>query len=471
MTSSVPEQSPEQPTPEEATPLRVAVIGSGPAGIYTADALTRQRRVPVHVDVLDRLHTPYGLVRHGVAPDHTKIKGVAKALRRILEHPSVNFVGGVDFGVDLTREDLARSHHAVVYATGASVDRRMNVPGEDLPGSLAATAFVNWYCGHPDSELERFVLDAEEVAVVGAGNVALDVARILAKTADELRHTDIPQNALDVLAASRVRTVHVLARRGPLQAKFTAPELRDLLELPGVDVIVRPEQVDIELTDVGTGRPELRRVERAARTNLKLLREQAARAPQGCPRRVEFHFWARPEQILGTDRVSGLRVEHTRLDDEGNLEGLGEYSTLNVGMVLRSVGYAGVPLAGVPFDERERTVPQEQGRVLDTEGRVVPGDYVAGWIKRGATGVIGTNKSDAAGTVRSLLADAEMLRAAVPDPVDLIEVLAARGLAVSDYEDWLRIDRAEAEHATDLGRGERVKLGAWAAYRKALGRD
>ncbi len=450
------------------------MIGSGPAGVYTADALTRQRRVPLRVDILDRLPTPYGLVRYGVAPDHLKIKGVARTLRRVLEHPDVRFVGGVGFGTDLTRADLARSHHAVVYATGAGVDRRMGVPGEDLPGSLAATDFVNWYCGHPDNEWDRFALDTEEVAVVGAGNVALDVVRILAKTADELRHTDIPQAALEVLAASRVRTVHLLARRGPLQAKFTAPELRDLLALPGADVVVRPEQVDIDPTTVGTDRaerPELREVSRAARTNLRLLREQAERPPEGRPRRVELHFWTRPEEILGQQgqgRVSGLRVERTRMDADGRLEGTGEHTVLDVGMVLRSVGYAGVPLEGVPFDSDGRTVPHDRGRVLDAEGRVVSGDYVAGWIKRGATGVIGTNKSDAAGTVRALLEDAPKLREAVPDPVPLERVLDERGLAHSDYEGWLRIDTAEAGHAAELGRGERVKLHGWDAYRKAL---
>lgn len=468
-TPALDHQSPEQPRPDDGDPLRVAVIGSGPAGVYAADALTRQRRVPVRVDVLDRLPTPYGLVRYGVAPDHTKIKGVARALRGVLEHPDVRFVGGVEFGTDLTRADLARSHHAVVYATGASVDRRMGVPGEDLPGSVAATDFVNWYCGHPDSEMERFVLDTEEVVVVGAGNVAIDVARILVKTADELRHTDIPQAALEVLAASRVRTVHVLARRGPLQAKFTAPELRDLLALPGVDVVVRPEQVDVDPTEVGTDQPELRRVARAARTNLKLLREQADRPPEGRPRRLEIHFWTRPAEILGTERVDGLRVEHTRLDDEERLVGTGEHSVLDAGMVLRSVGYAGVPLTGVPFDDAGRTVPHDLGRVLDTDGRVVRGDYVAGWIKRGATGVIGTNKSDAAGTVRSLLEDAEDLRGSLLEPVDLAEVLDRRGIAYSDYDDWLRIDNAEASHAAELDRGERVKLHGWGAYRRVLG--
>ncbi|WP_017616486.1 FAD-dependent oxidoreductase [Nocardiopsis salina] len=465
MTSPAPE-----PRETESAPLRVAVIGSGPAGIYTADALPRQQRVPVAVDVLDRLPTPYGLVRYGVAPDHTKIKGVARALRSVLEHPDVRFVGGVEFGRDLTRQDLERSYHAVVYATGASVDRRMHVPGEDLAGSVAATDFVNWYCGHPDSELERFVLDAEEVAIVGAGNVALDVARILAKTADELRHTDIPQPVLDVLAASRVRTVHLLARRGPLQAKFTAPELRDLLGLPGADVVVDPAQVDIDPTAVGGGGAETAQVSRAARTNLKLLREHADRPTGEAPRSVRLHFWSRPEEIVGEDgRVRAVRIEHTRLDADGRLQGTGDTTELPVGMVLRSVGYAGVPLPQVPFDEHALTVPQEDGRVLDAEGRPVAGAYVAGWIKRGATGVIGTNKSDAAATVRTLLQDAPALRERTGDLVPLEDVLDERGLAHSGYEDWLRIDAAEERQASDLERGERVKLHGWAAYRRILG--
>lgn len=459
---------PDRPGPDDGAALRVAVIGSGPAGVYTADALTRQRRVPVRVDVIDRLPTPYGLVRYGVAPDHTRTKGVAGALRGVLEHPDVRFVGGVEFGVDLTRDDLARTHHGVVYATGAAVDRRMGVPGEDLPGSVAATDFVNWYCGHPDSALERFVLDAREAVVVGAGNVALDVVRILAKTADELRHTDIPQPVLDVLAASRVRTVHLLSRRGPLQAKFTAPELRDLLALPAVDVLVSADQVDVDPAAVGSDTHELRMLARAARTNLRLLREHAGRAPEGRPRTVRLHFWARPLEILGTDRVTGVRVEHTRLDGDGRLTGTGGTTDLDAGMVLRSVGYAGAALPGVPFDPERRTVPQEDGRVLDADGRAVPGDYVAGWLKRGATGVIGTNKSDAAATVRSLLDDAPALRAGRADPVPLEEVLDARGIAYSGYGDWLRVDAAEARQGAELDRGERVKLHGWAAYRRIV---
>lgn len=460
---------PESQSPGPA-PLRVAVIGSGPAGIYTADALTRQQRVPVAVDILDRLPTPYGLVRYGVAPDHTKIKGVARALREVLEHPDVRFVGGLEFGSDITRQDLERSYHAVVYATGAGADRRMHVPGEGLPGSVAATEFVNWYCGHPDSELERFVLDAEEVAIVGAGNVALDVARILAKTAGELSHTDIPQPVLDVLAASKVRTVHLLARRGPLQAKFTAPELRDLLGLPGADVVVDPAQVDIDLAAVGGGGVETAQVSRAARTNLKLLREHAGRPVGEAPRSVRLHFWSRPVEVLGQDgHVRAVRVEHTRLDEEGRVRGTGEITELPVGMVLRSVGYAGTPLPQVPFDERAMTVPEEAGRVLDPEGRAVRGAYVAGWLKRGATGVIGTNKSDAAATVRTLLEDVPSLREAAGELVPLEKVLEERGLSCSGYEDWLRIDDAEVRQGEEMERGERVKLHGWEAYRRVLG--
>jgi ferredoxin--NADP+ reductase len=446
-------------------PLRVAVIGSGPAGIYTADALTRQNREDVAVDVVDRLPTPYGLVRYGVAPDHLKIKGVARSLRRVLEDPRVRFVGGVEFGRHVTRDDLARAYHAVVYATGASVDRRLGIPGEDLPGSVAATDFVNWYCGHPDAEVARFVLDAEEVAVVGAGNVALDVVRVLAKSADELRATDIPQHVLDVLAASRVRRIHLLARRGPLEARFTAPELRDLGELANADVVVRPDQVDVDPAG-----EELLHAARAARTNLRILAEWARRPPAGRPRRVDLRFWTRPTAVLGADRVTGLRVEGTSIGDGGRLVGTGVEEVLDTGMVLRSIGYAGVPLAGVPFDEATRTVPHADGRVLDAAGAVVPGDYVAGWIKRGATGVIGTNKSDAAATVRALLDDAPALRAARPAPEPADRVLAASGATVTDYADWLAIDAAEAEQASRLERGERVKLPGWAELRAAIGR-
>ena len=306
--------------------------------------------------------------------------------------------------------------------------------------------------------------------MVGAGNVAIDVARILLKSSDELSHTDIPQPVLDVLASSRVRTVHLLARRGPLQAKFTSPELRELLSLPGVDVDVRAEQIDLDPATVDAGELGAGRLSRAVRTNLKLLREHVDPPAREGPRTLRLHFWTRPLEVQGDENgVSGLRVERTRLASDGSLVGTGKTAELDVGMVLRSVGYASVPLPEVAFDDRSRTVPQEEGRVLDAKGDVVRGDYVVGWIKRGPSGVIGTNKSDAAATIRSLLEDAPALREAVGELLPLEKVLDEHGPVVrSNYQDWLRIDAEEARQAEELGRGERVKLHGWHAYRRVL---
>ncbi|GAB3491088.1 FAD-dependent oxidoreductase [Nocardiopsis coralliicola] len=446
-----------------AEPLRVAVVGSGPAGVYTADALTRQERAPVRVDVLDRLLTPYGLVRYGVAPDHTRIKGVARALREALERPGVRFLGGVEYGRDVSLDDLLRAYHAVVVATGAAADRRLGVPGEDLPGSVAATDFVAWYCGHPDTRVERFLLDAEDAAVVGAGNVALDVARILAKSADELRRTDVPQPILDVLAASRIRRIHLLARRGPLQARFTAPELRDIGALDNADVLVDPADVDIDPNG-----PDLVGAARAARTNLRYLAEWAQRPRAGRPREIRFRFWRRPVALEGTGRVRAVRTEHTALGADGRLTGTGETEEVPAGLVFRSVGYRGVPMPGLPFDDDGAVLPQQEGRVVDADGAPLPGVYAAGWAKRGASGVIGTNKSDAAATVRALLDDADALRRRAP-AADPDALLAERGVEPADYAAWLAIDAAEAGLAEDLGRGERVKLLGWPENRRAAG--
>ncbi|MBB2912293.1 ferredoxin--NADP+ reductase [Streptosporangium becharense] len=430
--------------------LRVAVVGSGPAGLYTAEALMKQAAEPVTVDVLERLPTPYGLVRYGVAPDHTSIKSIAGYLRGVLELPAVRFLGGVEFGRHVDAADLLACYDAVVYCTGAMVDRRMDIPGEDLPGSVAATDFVNWYCGHPDVPADRFVLDSPEVAVVGVGNVAVDVVRVLAKTADELRSTDVPEEVLTRLAASRVRRIHMIGRRGPEHAKFTLKELRELGELPNADVRVRPEECAADVTAAS----------RQVRGNVEVLRSWAARGVTDRPRRVEMRFWMRPVEILGDRRVEAIRLERTRLVD-GRVTGTGEFETLPVGMVLRSVGYRSVPLPGVPFSTSTMTVPNEAGRVRDRE-------YVAGWLKRGPTGVIGTNKSDAAETVRTLLADL-----AGREPVrhaDLDDILAARGVTPVTYEQWLSIEAAEAELAGSLGRGERVKLLGLAAMLTACDR-
>ncbi|MGB6456585.1 MAG: FAD-dependent oxidoreductase [Streptosporangiaceae bacterium] len=474
--------------------LHVAVVGSGPAGLYTAEALIKQAAAldpprPIRVDVLDRLPTPYGLVRYGVAPDHKSIKSIAEYLRNVLEHDGVSFIGGVHLGDDVTRADLLAAYDAVVYATGAMRDRRLGIPGEDLPGSVAATDFVNWYCGHPDVDPAAFTLDVESVAVIGVGNVAVDVARILARNPDELRETDVSQPVLEALQASKVREVHMIGRRGPAQAKFTTKELRELGELAGVDVVVGSGEADLDAFDPTGESARLAQADRHVRGNYTVISEWAGRTPASSGRRLTVRFWLRPVEILGDGRVEGLILERTRLDESGKFVGTGELETVDAQMALRSVGYQSIPLAGVPFDERSATVPSEAGRVLGPDGMPLPGEYVAGWLKRGPTGVIGTNKSDAAETVRSLLADlaggpgpddvqlprAGLLRmpgsAGAPDAArsSLHAVLAERGRRHVSYADWLKIETAEKELAARLGRGGRVKLASREELDRACG--
>ena len=514
--------------------LNVAVVGSGPAGLYAAEALVKQAAalpvpVPVRVDVIDRLPTPYGLVRYGVAPDHKSIKSIAQYLRKVLESPDVRFLGGVHLGEDVTRDDLVAAYDAVIYATGAMRDRRLGIPGEDLPGSYAATDFVNWYCGHPDMESDRFTLDAESVAVIGVGNVAVDVARILARDPEELHATDVPQPVLEALRASKVREVHMIGRRGPAYAKFTTKELRELGELPGVEVVVHADEADLNAFDLAGGGAALVESDRRVRGNLVAISKWAQggssapvlESPTGHARRLTVRFWLRPVEILGTERVEGITLERTAIAADGAFGGTGEFETLSAQMVLRSVGYQSVPLPGVPFDPRASVVPNALGRVLGEDGSPLPGEYVAGWLKRGPTGVIGTNKSDAAETIRCLLEDlaggpgegdvplprAGLLRypdrpapaadnlvkpadpalpadpSAAADPAaadpaaaaagewPLAGVLAGRGIAPVSYAEWLRIETAEADLAKALGRGERVKLhnaeAIWSACRPA----
>jgi ferredoxin--NADP+ reductase len=502
--------------------LNVAVVGSGPAGLYAAEALVKQAAalpvpVPVRVDVIDRLPTPYGLVRYGVAPDHKSIKSIAQYLRKVLESPDVRFVGGVHLGEDVTRDDLVSAYDAVIYATGAMRDRRLGIPGEDLPGSYAATDFVNWYCGHPDMDAGAFTLDAESVAVIGVGNVAVDVARILARDPDELHATDVPQPVLDALHASKVREVHMIGRRGPAHAKFTTKELRELGELPGVELVVHADEADLNAFDLAGEGAAMAESDRRVRGNLVAITKWAQdgavpsspstpSASTGHARRLTLRFWLRPTEILGTERAEGITLERTSISADGKFGGTGEFETLDAQMVLRSVGYQSVPLPGVPFDTRASVVPNAQGRVLGEDGAPLPGEYVAGWLKRGPTGVIGTNKSDAAETVRCLLEDlaggpgagdvplprAGLLRyphgpaspasagASAAGPVGtlaagpaedwpLASILAGRGVAPVSYAEWLRIETAEAELAQALGRGDRVKLHSaeaiWSACR------
>ena len=439
--------------------LRVAVVGAGPAGVYAAEALVRYA-AEVSVDVLDGLPAPYGLVRYGVAPDHPRTQSIGDALGEVLSRPEIRFLGNVRIGQDLALAELGDHYDAVVVATGAATDRRLGVAGEDLTGCIAATDLVAWYTGHPDAAADAITLDAETVVVVGAGNVAGDVTRMLARTPDELRATDVPDHVLAAFDKSAVRDVHLVARRGPVQARFTTRELRELGDLADADVIVDP--ADLELDDYSSEQlPDLP----AARRNLEVLQRWAGQPVRGRSRRVHLHFRTQPVEVLGAGGVvTGVRLERTRVDRAGSAVGTGAAADLPAGLVVRAVGYRSLPLPGLPFDERAGVVPHVEGRVV-AEGGPVVGTYVAGWAKRGPTGVIGTNKHDARETVRSLLADAA--DGALPparhrDPADIDRLLADRGVSVVDWAGWRRIDEAELERGAAQGR-DRVKIADRAA--------
>ena len=431
-------------------PLRIAVIGAGPAGIYAAEALTRQDDVPVAVDLVDRLPTPFGLVRHGIAPDHPKMRAIRETLHHILDHPNVRFVGNVDVGTDLTLDELRRHVDAVIYTYGASLDRHLGIDGEELPGSLAATELVAWYTGHPDADrprVEAALAGARSVVVVGVGNVALDVARVLARTPEELEPTDMPQHVLDVLAEAPVETVTVLGRRSPAHATFTTQELKELGEMAGATVLVDP--ADLELDPAAEERAA---TDRNVTRNLAVLRGWVDHVAEPGKARVMLRFFSRPARLLGEDRVTGVEVERTAVDAEGRAMGTGETELLPADLVVRSVGYRGCPLPGLPVDERTATVPNESGRVL-RDGQHSAGEYVAGWIKRGPSGVVGTNKHDARETVASLLADAVEGRLVPRGPVDdLVEALVARGAEPVLLDDWHAIDAAEIALGATYGR-------------------
>ncbi|MGQ4376125.1 FAD-dependent oxidoreductase [Streptomyces sp. SAS_267] len=442
--------------------LRVAVVGSGPSGVYSAQGLVQRSGPPdVRVDVLDRLPCPYGLVRYGVAPDHEKIKSLQNNLRTVLEDERVRFLGGVEVGpggVPVAR--LRELYHAVVYCVGAATDRHLGVPGEDLPGSWSATEFVSWYSAHPDSAAEGFVAGARSAVVIGVGNVAVDVTRILARTAPELSPTDIPEAALGALAASAVTEISMVGRRGPSQARFTTKELRELGGLPEAGISVDEAELALDPAYLDpSGLPA------AQRRNVEVLRGWAAAAPQGRPRLIRPRFFLRPVELLADGgRVGAVRFERTVPDGTGGVRGTGRFEDIEAQLVLRSVGYRGIPLDGMPFDAARGTVPQRAGRVL-RDGEVSPGEYVAGWIKRGPTGVIGTNRPCAKETVTSLLEDAPDLvrREAADDP---LTALRAEGIRPVEWAGWQAIERAEAELGARLGR-EVVKLPDWDALRTA----
>lgn len=441
--------------------LRVAVIGSGPSGCYTAQSLVQQDP-GVHVDVLDRLPCPYGLVRYGVAPDHEKIKSLQNSLRTVLEHARVRFLGGVPVGpggIPVPR--LRELYHAVVYCVGASTDRRLGIPGEDLPGSWSATEFVSWYSAHPDAVQDRFLRGVRSVVVIGVGNVAVDVTRMLARGATELAPTDMPHTALTALAASGVTRLHMVGRRGPSQARFTTKELRELGALPGTAVTVDPAEcaLDPAYTDPSA-------LPAPQRRNVEVLRGWAERTAQpGVRRLIRLRFFLRPAGLIArAGRVGAVRCERTVPDGRGGITGTGRFEDIEAQLVLRSVGYRGVPLEGLPFDAASGTVPHLAGRVLrgDTVAR---GEYVAGWIKRGPTGVIGSNRPCAKETVRSLLEDAPLFRDRAL-PGDPLTALRADGFAPVEWEGWQAIERAEAELGASLGRST-VKLPDWDALLSA----
>jgi ferredoxin--NADP+ reductase len=445
-----------------SAPLRVAVVGSGPAGFYAAGALL-DADAPVEVDLIERLPTPWGLVRLGVAPDHPKIKAVSRAFERIAAQPGFRFFGNVAVGRDLTHEDLTRLYDAVIYAVGAQTDRRMSVPGEDLRGSWPATEFVAWYNGHPDYQNLDFDLSCERAVVVGAGNVALDVVRMLALAPEEIRPTDTTDEAIEAILGSGLREIVLLARRGPAQAAFTTPELKELGELADADVVV--DRADLELDPASEAGLEH---DTNARRNVEVLRGYAAREPAGKTRTIRLRFGRSPVALHGEERVEAIDVVRNDLvsDDSGRVRAVptNERETIPCGVVFRSIGYLGVPVPGVPFDEQGATMPNVGGRVVDVHGDSIPGLYCAGWIKRGPSGVIGTNKKDATETAELLLEDARagLLRgtdvSATADAVE--ELLASRGVTPVTYAGWESIDAEECRRGEPLGR-PRVKLVTW----------
>lgn len=439
--------------------LRVAIVGGGPAGIFAADILTKAE-TPVSVDILERLPAPFGLVRYGVAPDHPRIKEIIKALQRVLAKPEVRFLGNVEYGVDVKLEDLREFYDAVVISTGAMADRDLGIPGEEH--SLGAADFVSWYDAHPDVP-QTWPLDATSVAVLGVGNVALDVARVLAKTGDEMLVTDIPPHVHAGLKAKTITDVHVFARRGPAYAKFSPVELRELNHSPNVEVIVHPEGFDVDEHGM-----EHIAQHKSQKMVLNTLTSWVGADPVGKPHRIHLHFAEAPAEIV-TDadgRVTTLRTERTHSPAaDGRVEGTGEVTDWEVQQVYRAIGYRSTPLPGLPFDERAAVIPNAGGRVLDLDGEPIPGTYVTGWIKRGPIGLIGHTKSDAAETVGHLLADTTAT-APARRPEDVDAYFAEREVEVVTHRGWERLDA----HEIALGAAEerlRVKVATRAEMLRA----
>ncbi len=447
-------------------PLRVAIVGSGPAGFYTAEHLQRRDGLTVAIDMYDRLATPYGLVRLGVAPDHEKIKSVTKVYERIAAHTGFRFYGCVEIGRDLTDEDLTAHYDAIVLTVGAPVDRRMGIPGEGLAGSLSATDFVAWYNAHPGCRDLEVDLSTRDAVVIGNGNVAVDVARILATRVEDLARTDIADHALERLRTSAVRTITMLGRRGPAQAAFTPKEIRELGELEGVTVVVDPAELAVA-GEIGPDDP--------AERVMNALRGVAGRTPGPADRVIRLRFLTSPTEIHGDVAVSEVAVVENELVAEGGVlraRATGRTSVIPAGLVLRAVGYRGAPVPGYPFDERAGLIPNVAGRIVEVDGAPRGGCYVAGWIKRGAQGVIGTNKADSGETVASLVEDlaaGRLLRPQHPAPHEVAALVAARAPGAISWADWQEIDRHERERGATAGRPRR-KFTSLAEMLEVLGR-
>lgn len=447
----------------EATPLRVAIVGAGPAGFYAAERLFKEKGLVVEIDMYDRLPTPFGLVRHGVAPDHQKIKSVTKIFDRSAQNERFRFFGNVEVGKHVSVADLRRYYHQIIYTTGAQTDRNLNIPGIELQGSHAATEFVAWYNGHPDYRDCEFDLSQEKVAVIGVGNVAVDVCRILCRTPEELATTDIADYALEALRHSKVREVYMLGRRGPAQAAFTAPEVKELGEMADADVFVKREEAELD----PLSQASLADADRASARKVEYIQSYVDREPSGASHKLHLRFLVSPTEIFGDEngRVTGLRMVHNELyqTESGTLRPrpTDRYEDIEVGLVFRSIGYEGVPIPGVPFNERWGVILNADGRVLNPETRQpVIGEYTAGWIKRGPSGVIGTNKPDAVETVEFMLADVtagKHLDPEEPSATAVDDFVRQRQPDVVSYEDWRYLNELEEAKGHELGR-PRVKF-------------
>jgi ferredoxin--NADP+ reductase len=435
--------------------LRLAIVGAGPAGIYAADLLIKSeiRDFEVSIDLFDLLPAPYGLVRYGVAPDHPRIKGIIKALYEVLDRGDIRFFGNVTYGKDITLDDLKKHYNAVIFATGAVQDAELNIPGVDLEGSLGAAAFVNWYDAHPDFE-RSWDLGAKEVAVIGNGNVALDVARVLVKSPAQMLATDIPENVYKGLLASNATDVHVFGRRGPAQVKFSPLELREAVHVDGVDTIVHDEDFQYD-----EGSNKQIESNNQTRVMVKTLEELRGKPQSGASKRLHLHFFSSPVEIIGENgKVKALKIERTKLDGSGGVVATGEFRQIPVQAVYRAVGYFGSELAEIPFDSKSGIIPNLKGRVLDSAGQHIQGVYATGWIKRGPVGLIGHTKSDAIETIAQIIEDKPTWwQPASPEETAIVSLLDSRGVEYVGWPEWLKIDAEEKRLGLAQER-ERIKL-------------